>query len=81
MNITISPKLNIYSQNSQSYPKNISFEAIHIRQITPSYAHMRTTIERELETFTKNPDNADLLGEGVTSTVYKFKRLKDKKRP
>lgn len=77
MNITISPKLNIYPQNSQSHPKNISFEAIHIRQINPAYAQMRTTFERELETFTKNPDSADLLGEGVTSAVYKFKRLKD----
>ena len=76
MNITISPKINT-PQNSQSHPNNISFEAIHIRQINPAYSHMRTYLERELETFTRQPDNAELLGEGVSSAVYKFKRIKD----
>lgn len=76
MKLLNTPQLN--TQNySQSHPKNISFEAIRIKQMNPAYAQMRVHLERELEEFTQKGDNADLIGAGISSAVYKFKRIKD----
>ena len=54
---------------------NPNFEAIKIKNINPEYSRLRTLLEKELEEFSKRGDNAELLGKGLSSSVYKFLKL------
>lgn len=56
---------------------NINFEAIRIRQITPEYSGLKRVLEHEIETFVKSGDNADVVGKGLSATVYSLKNFKD----
>ena len=69
--------INSTSQYNPQTQCNPSFEAILIRQINPSYSNIQKKIIKELENFTKKQDNAELLGKGITASVYKFKKLQD----
>lgn len=68
--------INYYNTYNTPY-YNPSFEAIKIRQINPAYSGMQSRLERELEAFAQKGNNVDLLGEGVSSAVYSFKKLHD----
>ena len=69
--------MQVYGINNTISQYNPNFEAIHIRQINPDYVSLQKKIVKELDRFVKKNDNVELLGKGLTSSVYKFKKLQE----
>ncbi len=63
--------------DKHNYAANINFEAIKINQINPKYLSKKDIFISELEKFTEGENNAKLIGQGLSSAVYSFHKLKN----